>query len=212
MNSTLPPVPTMHIPLPLKPNQIRLRDRVVMCFNCNSPSHFARNCTMLADLRKMNTPVCHKQCAKCKRYGHWKIECTPALQLRHSKCYNCGRFGHFHSRCTNRQVFQQAWSLPERAPRPPDPPMPPMPPAPPPPPFQYLPGNAFPVPPGSTLPIIHTNSSQYYSVLGEAVEWKHTGLFARDVGSNPSGGTFISKKPKMKKPRACPPSALGRNR
>jgi hypothetical protein len=89
---------------------------------------------MLADLRIMDTHVCHKQCAKCKRYGHWKKDRTPALQLRHSKCYNCGRFGHFHSRCTNRQVFQQGWSLLERAP--PEPPIPPNPPAPPPPPPQ----------------------------------------------------------------------------
>jgi hypothetical protein len=44
-----------------------------------------------------------------------------------------------------------------------------------------------------------------YFITGEAVEWKHAGQLARDVGSYPSGGTFISKKPKMKKPRVCPP-------
>ncbi len=44
-----------------------------------------------------------------------------------------------------------------------------------------------------------------YIYKGEEEEWKHTAQFARDVGSNPSGGTFISKKPKMKRPRACPP-------
>ena len=129
---------TQQAPTPapaLTSNQVRLRDRIVMCFNCNSPGHFARDCRLFYDLRQMGIRVPHKQCAKCKRFGHLKVECTPEVQMRASKCYNCGRFGHFSSRCTYQQVLDRPWSRPDRTLRPPpEPPFTPNTPAPPPPP------------------------------------------------------------------------------
>ena len=58
---------TQQAPTPapaLTPNQVRLRDRIVMCFNCNSPGHFARDCRLFYDLRQMGIRIPHKQCAK----------------------------------------------------------------------------------------------------------------------------------------------------
>ncbi len=117
----------------------------------------------------MGIRVPHKQCAKCKRFGHLKGECTPEVQMRASKCYNCGRFGHFSSRCTYRQVLDQPWSRPDRTLRPPpEPPLPPNPPAPPPPPctqdlvpapvYSWWPRGAT-LLEGSTAPEVHSVST-----------------------------------------------------
>jgi hypothetical protein len=149
-----------------------------MCFNCNSPGPFARNCTMFADLRHMNIRVTHKQCAKCKRYGHWKNECTPEVQMRSSKCYNCCQFGHFSARCVNRQVHQQGWSYPRQVPQPPpDPPLPPNPPCPPPPPpvpvYSWWPR-------GTTLLTGHSTSNTVRTIeidLTSVTRGPHTGKY-----------------------------------
>jgi hypothetical protein len=108
----------------------------------------------------MNTPVYHKQCAKCKRFGYWKNECTPAVQMSASKCYNCGHFGHFASRCSNRQVFQQSRSLPDRTPPPPEPPVPPNPPPPPPLPPSWSRLEKY-IPPPPPPPEIHHHCDPY---------------------------------------------------
>ena len=47
----------------LTPNQVCLKDRVVMCFNCNSPGHFAHDYRLFYDLRQMSIRVPHKLCA-----------------------------------------------------------------------------------------------------------------------------------------------------
>jgi hypothetical protein len=64
---------SVSVPLPVQTpqdEQTRKQNRVVICFRCNLPGHFARKCPLYYDLRLIGITVPHKQCAKYKRFGH----------------------------------------------------------------------------------------------------------------------------------------------
>jgi hypothetical protein len=97
-------------------------DRVVICFKCSLPRHFARRCPFYRNLARAGNPLPHRQCNKCGRFGYWRCECSLEVQMSASRCFNYGQFGHFARRCLILWVEQRNWARYHRPqPRPPPP-------------------------------------------------------------------------------------------